>query len=423
MIELDKLKSMVNKIAEAIGDAKPRRDGKSVSSEGMTIESFPDTPEMVACSKCFKNEGLRLMATEIGTRNNSETSCPICNSTGGVKFNRRLLAKLAKEFFEMGTYNRTGFGGASLVKFNDTRFTEEGTIGCWTSSDAKLIENILHIGFFWYGPHTWKVGINDRLEELSQEGSHEQVIDQIIDQAPVKSINEEFHFYRIRSHGFGKSEFDHSSPVEFDCPRNKTENFDRFDSPNFSVLYGSPDLQTCLHECRVTLEDIVFVAKLSPRRELKLLNLIDFPCQSGLTPHESLKAAVDMLFYAGECSYEITREIAIKARNSGFDGILYPSFIQNLQNKEYNITTLGIPSHDPVEYGEKIQNIAIFGRPIKEGILQVSCINRVILQQSSYVIKMGPVGLNSRSDELFKLLYEILPKSNIFMARNGNIHE
>ncbi|MDE2675322.1 MAG: RES family NAD+ phosphorylase [Paracoccaceae bacterium] len=239
-------------------------------------------------------------------------------------------------------------------------------------------------------PPLWQVGINDELEKLQQEGSYEKVIDQIIDQAHEIKKAGDFQFYRVRSCSFGNGEFDSTSQGEFDSPPNKLKNNDRFDSPNFSVLYGSTDLQSCLHECRVTLEDIIFVAKLSPRRELKLLDLIDFPHQSGLTPHESLEAAVDMLFYAGECSYEITRQIAIKAEKKGFDGLIYPSYINNLQNKEYNTSTLGIPNFTPVEPDQRIQNLAIFGRPILEGKLQVSSINRVFLRQSSYVIKFGP---------------------------------
>ena len=40
-----------------------------------------------------------------------------------------------------------------------------------------------------------------------------------------------------------------------------------------------------------------------------------------------------------------------------------------------------------------IPNLAIFGRPIQEGMLTVTCINRVILRKATYSIHFGPAGL------------------------------
>ena len=330
------------------------------------------------------------MAAEMGAKLDSDNTCPACKSVGGTKLNKCSLAKLAKEFFENGTFYKTDFGGAPVITFRHNSSSEENLFGCWISPDVKLFEDILDIGFILNAPKLWQVGINDELEKLQQEANREQVIDQIIDQAPEIKKGEDFQFFRVRSCSLGNGEFDSSSKGEFDSPPNKSSNFDRFDTSNFPVLYGSTDLQSCLHECRVTLEDIIYVAKLHPRQKLKLLNLIDFPSQSGSTPHDSLATTVDMLFYEGKRAYDITRKIAFEAGKKGFDGLIYPSYINNLQKKEYNTSTLGIPNSTPIVQDQIIQNLAIFGRPIQEGKLQVSSINRVFLRQSSYVIKFGP---------------------------------
>ncbi|MEJ0070738.1 MAG: RES domain-containing protein [Pseudomonadota bacterium] len=47
----------------------------------------------------------------------------------------------------------------------------------------------------------------------------------------------------------------------------------QIDSPGFPILYGAQDVEGCVHECRVTLEDELFFASLSPSRTLRLLDL------------------------------------------------------------------------------------------------------------------------------------------------------
>jgi hypothetical protein len=38
-------------------------------------------------------------------------------------------------------------------------------------------------------------------------------------------------------------------------------------------MYGSQDLEVCLHECRMTVDDLAYVASLSPTRDITLLDL------------------------------------------------------------------------------------------------------------------------------------------------------
>ena len=163
-------------------------------------------------------------------------------------------------------------------------------------------------------------------------------------------------------------------------------------------MYASPDLQTCLHECRVTAEDDLFVATLSPSRDLELLNIATLLDESQEeSEFESLDLAVNMLFLAGEHSYPITRAVAWAARCAGFDGLVYPSYFSMLRNgvkpfeTTYGISNRRIPQYKEFEKSKISSNFAIFGRPIEEGLLEVSCINRVVLSTVSYSVHFGPV--------------------------------
>ena len=364
-------------------------------------ESLNDAA-VVACAECFENEGLRLDAAAIGREHSSV--CPRCGAIGGTKLTKRSLAGLARSFFVQGSLHRTKFGAAPLITFNDKRPTDIGTCPEWPSGDAALFEEILKIGFFWYGPPDWQVGINDNLAKLEQEDEREQVIARILEAYPPEILTEADKFYRLRKvsgDAYALGKFDSTDWGQFDSPPlpAKAEEAGRLGSPNLPVLYGSPDLQTCLHECRVTVEDALFLATLRPARELKLLNLVSLPDEPLSHPCEDLDHAMVMLFLAGPHAYPISRAIACAARDAGYDGLVYPSFFSMLRNGVqpfescFGLSNRSIPELRPVEAAKMIPNLTIFGYPIQEGILTVSCINRVILRQANYSIHFGPPGL------------------------------
>ena len=387
----------------------PSRFDRALSShllqEGgieLLSEDSLDDAAVVACAECFENEGIRLDAAAIGRACTSV--CPRCGSVGGAKLTKRLLAGLAQSFFVQGSVHRTEFGGTPLITFNDKRPTDIGACPGWPSADAALFEEILKVGFFWYGPPEWQVGINENLARLKLEDGREQVIARIIEAYPPEILTEADKFYRLRKvsgNAYALGKFDLTDWRQFDSPplRVKEEEAGRLDSTRLPVLYGSPDLQTCLHECRVTVEDALFLATLRPKRELKLLNLVSFPNEPWSHPCEDLDHALVMLFLAGFHAYPISRAIACAARDAGYDGLVYPSFFSMLRNgvqpleSHFGLSKRTIPELRPMEVAKMIPNLAIFGHPIQVGMLTVTSINRVILRQASYSIHFGPAGL------------------------------
>src|SRR5690348_14105089 len=90
-------------------------------------------------------------------------------------------------------------------------------------------------------------------------------------------------FYRLRKAPAKPTEVD-----QYDSPPIAIAGTGRLDSKDFPVLYGSPDLELCIHECRVTAEDELFVATLVPTRDLKLLDLTKLLLEEGITEFESV---------------------------------------------------------------------------------------------------------------------------------------
>jgi hypothetical protein len=198
-------------------------------------------------------------------------------------------------------------------------------------------------------------------------------------------------FYRIR-----KKPASPDQSEEYDS--NPQPGTGRLDAPGFPIMYGSQDLHVCVHECRVTAEDSLFVATLAAERDLRLLDLTGILQEEGVWEFDSLDLAVHMLFLAGDHAYPIARAIAAAARRAGFDGVIYPSYFSLLRTGGLPFeTVLGMsqrrfPQAAEYERAKIIPNLAVFGRPLSDGTVSVRGINRLVLDRVEYGIRFGPVG-------------------------------
>jgi len=347
------------------------------------------TPTPAACSACFVDRGLCLDAEELGV--DVHGLCPRCGKAEGRKLSKNILLELAFRFFVWGSLWRVDYGAAPLIQFNDKQRTSIEP-SPWLRHDVTVFEDILGIGFFHYGPRLWMVGEVEPLKALQGESTRPAVVSRILREYPTRSIGPSTFLYRIR-----KEPMEPAAAREYDSPPAGVMGAGRLDSAGNPMLYASPDLQVCVHECRVTAEDELYVATLIPARELRLLDLSAL-LKEHVTEFESLDMAVHMLFLAGEHAYKVSREIALAARGEGFDGIVYPSYFSLLRNgvmpfqTVYGISHRRIPQFQACEEASSVPNLAIFGRPVESGTLEVKCINKLVLSRVAYEFRFGPVG-------------------------------
>ncbi len=345
---------------------------------------------IVLCSNCFVDQGLRLDAERIGE--DVESVCPNCMDSSGRKLTADRLAALAYRFFVWGTLHRCDYGAAPIVQFNEHQKTSINT-SPWFEKDIELIGKTLGVGFFYYGPRLWMVGEVEPLKALQDENGRAEIIQRVITEYPEMYLNDTQIFYRIRKGPKAPHE-----TGEYDAPPEEFLGDGRLDSPGFPVMYGSQDLEVCVHECRVTAEDELYVATLSPNRPLRLLDISRLLPEEDVTEFESLDMSVHMLFLAGKHSYEISREIARVAHAAGFDGVIYPSYFSLLRTGSmpfettYGISHRRVPHMQDYEQAKSIPNFALFGRPLQEGKVSIKCINKLILSHVSYGFHFGPVG-------------------------------
>lgn len=344
------------------------------------------------CSNCFHDQGLRLDAERLGIADSS--SCPKCSSMAGRKLNADLVVSLAHRFFVWGTLQRCDYGAAPLVQFNQSQVTSIGT-SSWLEEDVRLFETTLNVGFFYYGPRLWMVGEVEPLKALQEQSSRASIINRILAEYPSTYLRVGQFFYRVRRDPGTPEDFN-----EYDSPPLALARTGRLDAADFPVMYASQDLQVCVHECRATAEDELYVATLSPTRDLRLLDLSALLQEEKVTEFESLDMAVHMLFLAGKHSYEIARDIARAAHSVGYDGVVYPSYFSLLRSggmpfeTTYGISHRRVPELHDHERAKTIPNLALFGRPVEERKVQVRCINRLILSHVQYGFHFGPVGFS-----------------------------
>lgn len=348
------------------------------------------TAEFRVCSECFLDEGLRLDAQQTGVADS--TACLNCGATNGQKLDANHLATLAYRFFVWGSLLRCDYGAAPLIQFNEHQKTNI-TVPSWLEADMRLIERTLGVGFFHYGPRLWMIGEVEPLKALGDPVSSPAIIERILQQYPGFILRPRDTFYRIR-----KAPSSPDQPYEYDSPPVALAGNGRLDSPGFPVLYASPDLQVCVHECRVTAEDDLYVATLTPISTLRLLDLSALLRHEDATEFESLDMAVHMLFLAGEHSYPIARRISLAAHSAGFHGLVFPSYFSLLRlgvmpfETVYGISRRRFPQVQDYEQAKTVPNLAIFGRPIEQSKIKIRCINKLVLHRVEYGVHFGPVG-------------------------------
>lgn len=355
----------------------------------MTDEAESAT-QFLLCSNCFVDEGLRIDSWKRGVEQQGE--CPNCKSPDGKKLTREHVLGIAHRFFVLGTTIRCDYGAAPRVQFNEQRYGKSDiSPSPWLGNDMKLIEDAGKIGFFHYGPRFWMFGEVEPLKALQKPATRPQIIERVLKEYPEQTLAKNELFYRVRVNPQHPAE-----PAEYDRPPLHVTGKGRLDSAGFSVMYGSQDIDICIHECRTTAEDDMYVATLQPARDLRLLDLTAVLKEDG-TEFESLDMAIHMLFLAKSHSYEISRDIAMAARGEGFDGVIFPSFFSLLRTggrpfeTAYGLSIRRFPQAEQHAKAHMIPNFALFGRPIEQGSVTVKCINRMILTQIGYLGHFRPV--------------------------------
>ena len=321
----------------------------------------------ILCSDCFQDFGLRELAQKIGTLNS--IACPNCHSKTGAALDRRGVEELCDKYFVHGSYFKTVYGGSPVLMVGDGGFESDYSVHKSLGHDIKLIRETAGLVPTAYAPAMWRLGITDWMERLTSNNwkKRDKAVAELISRCKIKVINTDTQFFRIRT-----NVVDDLDEKSFDAPESQKFTGGRFNVKDGVVFYASFDVETCIHECRVSMEDDLYVAALEPCKSLRLLDLYHVKeIEDEGTPFEYLPLAINQILKAGDHSYGITRRISELAKKRGLDGIIYSSYFNSVRNKPY-------------------MNIALYGQVIKNKVVRVKSIDRILLNQVKYRFDYGP---------------------------------
>ena len=329
----------------------------------------------VACSDCFRNDGLREVLIRRGEA--SPSPCPRCRSTEGAKLDPDALEAAAGEFFVQGSIAPETLAPIYQVnRLNPCPARLDPTL----AADAGTLREVSGLVVFDYGPPLWQLGRTDHYDAFAN-GDPDEVADEMVRGGTATAIPAGTAVYRIRRNlEVGPDVLD---PATFDPPGDHiARQPGRWDDLGSPVLYVSDDVELCLHECRVALSDEIVLATLVAARELNLLDMSEGLATTGPTPFGNGALFADFMSRSRREDWlGICRAMSAAARRAGYDGLRYSSYYSFAMNAGAGL------------------NLALFGRPLAEGTLTLRSVNRVRLTAVSYGYALGPALYQDDSEE------------------------
>lgn len=328
------------------------------------------------CTFCFANYGVRREAEGLAEKPSGEP-CPNCLKSGGGVLDRNAADAVLRRFFVRGSIPPEAGGPAPKFEFNSYWQPGEVIFATDLDGDLDLLCRFRGVGLFHYGPPLWRLGYTTHYQNLRgnmEDGSsligdeRKKLWDEIFARCSTKTIDPGDNIFRVRR----GQELPPALAEQFDTPPTNLAGSGRYDSFDVPIFYGADDVETCLHEARVSLSDWIALGTLSPIRPLRLLNLADgIDDALAMTPFDRVDILLTKLAFVGKQDYDLCREMAVEIKERGFDGFFFISYFEQAHKRE-------------------LRNIALFGRPVACGKLRLLSVNRVQLTSVSYEYSFGP---------------------------------
>jgi hypothetical protein len=234
---------------------------------------------------------------------------------------RETLLEVCQALFVQGSIPSGRGIFAPLVQVNDLHGSSDQFGTPVLNADIDFLRDALQIYCFYYGPPLWMFG-----KTPGEDGAVEWYdgnLDHIIENCSDLSLSGGAALYRVQ---LNLGETDLCACRFCSPPQENRMMFWRFDNEDLPICYTAFDVETCLHETRVSLEDEIYVGVLKPRRNLRLLDLSTCATPEGTTQFEDPAIWLRSLLYNGKESYETCRRLATRIRDRGYDGFMYESY-------------------------------------------------------------------------------------------------
>lgn len=374
------------------------------SSIGWKVISSMQEP--VLCSDCFANFGLKQMAKKIGI--DSGKTCPNCGSNNGYLLDKGSAKELFDVFFRIGTCLSKNLPSPYDVRRFDSEWHSVEFYENSVRMDYAMFCEIAEVKLCNTGSvPTYCVGYDDynfRFRGGMEPGIISTAVangeihineceGNSIEQVPVDAeeifrdissflsdyiIYNDVEIFRARTINSRHLSGDYQQ--EFDsCPIGMNKG-SRFNDRNMQMLYLSKEISTAILEVRPSLDHMmnnyVYIGTCKPSVGLRLFDMTNIDL-SDCEFHKSLQLQnfFNTLFWNTN-NYIITQLLSRFVLNNKYDGIIYPSALNELRSWD-----------SPM----RCNNIALFGRPIEEGKIKLESVNKILIDDINVQFRFGPL--------------------------------
>lgn len=237
--------------------------------------------------------------------------------------------------------------------------------------DLKLLKEHSGLNVAYHGPPLVDMGHTDisaDIEIIEHEANEKinALIDNLFSKFTEKELNSQTKLYRIRINPKNPT-----NDSEFDTPPADFITEGRLNNKETPIFYCSEDLDTCVHEVKSTVYDMLYLATFETTKPLKILSLLDYRNGLDFDDMNNYIAYVSYLFRT-DLDYKMCQKLAMRAKEHGYDGIEYYSFFSKV-------------------IGDRKSNIALFDYPLKNKTLKLKSVNRLRIEKIDYKLNFGPV--------------------------------
>lgn len=334
------------------------------------------------CSNCFKNAGIRQLASSFGL--NDFGSCESCGNILGKNVNEEAAAKIIDEYIieggrpstimpSMFAHLRGVYDPKEVLFFIDNEsIIDVAKLSKISEFDIHLNSpKTTHVGETYYG-YEFRQLLNDRHNTPNYTKQLIQLIDDVMEYYEDTLIDEGTQIFRIRVNPKNPE-----LNVDFDTPPfifRKSNN--RLNDIDFPVFYGAFDIETCIYESKFDSEDDLYYIELSTSRPIRVFDLTNIKpmhneAYKEYYMYEEMLYFTHFVFNTNDYM-QFTKLLSRRIFEKGYEGILYPSYFSRFRKSKFN-------------------NIALFGEPISSGLLNYISKGRIIIKQIQYEYSFGPV--------------------------------
>ena len=331
------------------------------------------------CTSCFENHGIKETALRVINKQTDQVICESCLKNGYPLSNEELL-DIMNQFFLIGSIPPEIGGPAPIFQFNEDQYPGDVQFLTELDEDLKKITDVTKMGLFHYGPPLWRLGYTEHYQSLVfdnvQGEDRNNIWEAIISCCTEEILDVGYCIYRIRT----GEKLPPANSSEFDTPPLEYTKNGRFNSETTPIFYGASDIETCLHETRVSLSDYIMLAKFSVEKPLKVLNLSCTNESNSSTELDRVDRMLQRLAYVGKDEYGLCQELSREIKLRGYDGFITNSYFGQAHKRE-------------------LFNISLFEYPVAEKKLKLISTNKLKITSIEYEYSYGPVKDNRVLDK------------------------